>query len=68
MRVIGAIVSIHAHPEHVVSALSPDSNEFMTVEVIDGRITAKIESESLRSMIATVDDYLMNLSISERLC
>ena len=68
MHITGTIVSVHAHPEHVVSALSPDSDGFMTVEVIDGCVTAKIEEESLRSVIATVDDYLMNLSVSERLC
>jgi hypothetical protein len=69
MRVIGTITSNSAHhPEHVVSALSPDSGEFMLVEVVNSCVVAKIEGKSLRSVIATVDDYLMNLSVSERLC
>lgn len=67
MHVTGMIVSAHVHAGHVASALSPDSAGFMTVDVVDGHVVAKIEGESLRSVIATVDDYLMNLSVSERL-
>ena len=68
MYISGTITSAHAHPEHVVSALSPDSDGFMTVEALDGWIVARVEGETLRSVIATVDDNLMNLSVSEQLC
>ena len=45
MYISGTITSAHAHPEHVVSALSPDSDGFMTVEVLDGCIVASVEGE-----------------------
>lgn len=68
MQVTGKITSAHQHAWHVAASLSPDSNGFMTVEVVDGCVVARVRGESLRSVIATVDDYLMNLSVSERLC
>ncbi|MDR3102663.1 MAG: hypothetical protein LBU24_05570 [Methanocalculaceae archaeon] len=68
MHVEAKIMSAHVHADCVALALSPDNGEFMTVEVLGGRVVAKISGGSLRSMIATVDDYLMNLSVSERLC
>ena len=68
MRITGVIVSSHPHAAYVASALSPDSDGFMTVEILYGSVVAKVDGESLRSVIATVDDYLMNLSVSERLC
>lgn len=68
MQVTGKITSAHLHAHYVAAALSPDSNGFMTVEVVEDCVVARVEGESLRSVIATVDDYLMNLSVSERLC
>ncbi len=67
MYVSGTIRSFHTNAENVAQALSPDNGGFMTVTVVDGFVSAKISGESLRSVIATVDDYLVNLSVSERL-
>ncbi|HJJ89282.1 MAG TPA: KEOPS complex subunit Pcc1 [Methanocorpusculum sp.] len=68
MHVTGTIVSVHTHPDHVALTLAPDSNGTMSVEVVEGHVMAKIDGYSLRTVIATVDDYLMNLSVSEQLC
>ncbi|MDU9376941.1 hypothetical protein McpSp1_15830 [Methanocorpusculaceae archaeon Sp1] len=67
MHVSGTITSVHANAENVAQSLSPDNGGFMTVTAVDGCVVAKISGESLRSVIATVDDYLVNLSVSERL-
>ncbi|MDV0442871.1 KEOPS complex subunit Pcc1 [Methanorbis rubei] len=67
MYVTGTITSMHASAENVAKALSPDNGGFMTVDAVGGYVVAKIEGKSLRSVIATVDDYLVNLSVSERL-
>lgn len=68
MRITGEMRTVHPGADHIAESLSPDNGGFMTVSVRDGCVVAKIDGESLRSIIATVDDYLMNLSISERLC
>lgn len=68
MRITAEIRSRYPDAEHIAASLSPDNGGFMTVCGSDGCVVANIEGESLRSIIATVDDYLMNLSVSERLC
>lgn len=68
MRITGELRSMHPGADCIAASLSPDNGGFMRVDVEDGCVVARIEGESLRSVLATVDDYLMNLSISERLC
>jgi hypothetical protein len=40
----------------------------MTTGVEDGCVKTVIRSNNLRSVIASVDDYLMNLGIAEEIC
>ena len=64
----GTMASANGHPVQGGAALSGGSDGVRAVEVRDGCMVARVEGESLRSVIATVDDYLMNLSVSEQLC
>ncbi len=67
MEIYGTIETIHTHPVLIASALSPDNLSGMTTEVIDGVLRTTILSDRLRSVIASVDDYLMNLMVAEEL-
>lgn len=67
MHITGLIVSKHSEPSDVAASLAPDNGDFIRVHVRDGNVVAEIEGESLRTVIATVDDYLMNLQVSEKL-
>jgi len=40
----------------------------METKADDGRVRTTIEGTSLRSVIASVDDYLMNLAVAEDTC
>ena len=46
----------------------PDCTVGLFVGVEDGCVKTVIRSQNLRSVIASVDDYLMNLGIAEEIC
>ena len=67
MEICGVIETEHRNPGLIASALSPDNLSGMTTAAVDGVLRTTIRSERLRSVIASVDDYLMNLLIAEEL-
>ena len=67
MKISGEIRSKNLRADDIEKSLSPDNGGFIETSFEDGCIVARINGESLRSVIATVDDYLMNLSVAERL-
>jgi hypothetical protein len=67
-RIQGTIVTGHRHPACVAGALRPDNLSSMRTTCQEGCVVSVIESEYLRSVIASVDDYLMNLDIAEEIC
>ena len=67
MKISGEIRSQNLRAEDIEKSLSPDNGGFIETSFEDGCIVARVNGESLRSVIATVDDYLMNLSVAERL-
>ncbi len=69
IRVEGSIETPHRHPDCVAAALEPDNLALMrTYPTTEGRVRVEIEGARLRSIIASVDDYLMNLAIAEDIC
>lgn len=68
LGVQGVITTGHADPQTVAAALSADNLSLMKSEVVDAHVTTTIESGRIRSVIASVDDYLMNLAIAEEIC
>jgi len=52
----------------VAGALAPDNLPGMVTAADGDLVTFGIEGTHLRSVTATVDDYLMNLTIAEELC
>ncbi|MDO5845806.1 MAG: KEOPS complex subunit Pcc1 [Methanocorpusculum sp.] len=67
MKTTGEI-SVHTpSAERIAEALSPDNGGFIECRAEGGNVCAYVFGESLRTIIATVDDYLMNLSVAEQL-
>ncbi|HVP25834.1 MAG TPA: KEOPS complex subunit Pcc1 [Methanomicrobiales archaeon] len=68
MQVTGTITTAHCDPGRVARSLSPDNLASMRTFPGDGVVITEIAGGNLRSIIASVDDYLMNLAIVEDLC
>jgi hypothetical protein len=52
----------------VAAALEPDNLNLIRTVQIEGGVQALVDGARLRSIIATVDDYLMNLAIADDVC
>ena len=61
----GRITTLHRNAGAVASALTPDNLRTMTTTAEGDRVTTVITGTQCRSVIASVDDYLMNLAIAE---
>jgi hypothetical protein len=64
----GVISTAHVNPSCVAHALRVDNLSAMKTEVSNGTVRTEITGTKLRSVIASVDDYLMNLAIAEEGC
>ena len=49
----------------ILRALSPDNLRSMKSEISDERVAVRFFSEKIGSLLATVDDFLMNVKIGE---
>jgi tRNA threonylcarbamoyladenosine modification (KEOPS) complex Pcc1 subunit len=59
------IRTTHAHAETVAAALRPDNSDSMTTRVDGDSIVTDIERETTGGLQATVDDYVMNLTVAD---
>ena len=65
MHIEGRITTLHRNAAAVASALTPDNMRSMSTTAEGDRVTTLITGTQIRSVIASVDDYLMNLAIAE---
>lgn len=49
----------------VLQALAPDNLRSMQTEITDEKVSVQFRSEKIGSLLATVDDFLMNVKIGE---
>ncbi len=68
IRVDGTISTPHPRAACVAAALAPDNLSLIRTRAADGSVTTDLSGTRLRSIIASVDDYLMNLTIAEDIC
>jgi hypothetical protein len=68
ISVRGTIITAHRDPERIARSLSPDNLASMGTRPGDGIVITEISGKNLRSVIASVDDYLTNLAIAEDVC
>ncbi|HJJ42511.1 MAG TPA: KEOPS complex subunit Pcc1 [Methanocorpusculum sp.] len=66
MKVTGEIRLAAWDAEKLAASLKPDCAGYMECFADGDEIVAEFDGESLRTIISTVDDYLMNLSIAQR--
>ena len=66
MQVSALISTVHADARSVASSLAPDNLKGMTTTADGDRVTTVIHGTQIRSVIASVDDYLMNLELRMR--
>ena len=52
----------------ISGSLSPDNMPNMEVEIIDDGVVTYFTTEKLGSLIATLDDYLMNVKVALDVC
>jgi hypothetical protein len=68
MQIEGTISTTHERAGCVADALRPDNLSSMETRAEGDRVITTISGRQVRSVIATVDDYLMNLAIAEDAC
>jgi hypothetical protein len=68
MQIEGTITTRHTNARCVAGALAPDNLSSMTTIPVGDQVRITITGTQLRSVIASVDDYLMNLAIAEDAC
>ena len=68
MRCEGVIRTRHERPVCVAAALAPDDHLLCSTTVEEGAVVARLASCTCGSIIATMDDYLMNCQIAEEQC
>lgn len=57
----------HERPSDVAAAVRPDNTSEMTTRVVDGAVETTVERDSADGLRATVDDYVVNLRVADRL-
>lgn len=57
----------HERPAAVAAALQPDNTAEMATRVEAGQVVTSIERKTTGGLRSTLDDYLVNLSVADRL-
>ena len=68
MQIAGMIATVHRSADCVAAALAPDNLKSMTTTASKDRVTTIIAGTQVRSVIASVDDYLTMLAIADDAC
>jgi uncharacterized protein YjdB len=64
----GEITTLHRNASCVAGSIRPDNLLSMQTMASGNVVRTVVSGTKLRSLIASVDDYLMNLAIAEELC
>lgn len=68
IHIWGKLTTEHKHPYCVAAALRPDNLQSMETRSQGVTVVTTLEGTSIRSVLASVDDYLMNLAIADEVC
>ena len=63
----GKIVTPHKRPHIIMEAIRPDNTQNMRTTCKNGELITEFEIDGIGTLIATVDDYLLNLKIAEEI-
>ncbi len=64
---MGRIITTHKKPYVIADAIKPDNTRNMSTACGNESITTEFMLEEIGTLIATVDDYLLNLKIAEEM-
>ena len=64
----GKILIEHDKYDIIANSLIPDNLLNMKSIITNGTIVTDITIDRLNSLIATIDDYLMNVKVAEEIC
>lgn len=64
MKITGNIISKLESAEIIAEALSPDNAGYMECAAEGDVLSASFSGDSVKTVLSTVDDYLMNLSVA----
>ena len=67
-QIEGTITTVHDNAGCIAAALAPDNLRSMETKADGNRVITTITGTQLRSVIASVDDYLMNLEVAQDAC
>lgn len=68
MLIQGSIRTMHRNAACVAAALRPDNLNSMITTAENDHVITTITGTQIRTVIASVDDYLMNLTIAGDAC
>lgn len=68
MNIQGEIRTTHNHAKCIAESISADNLSEMKTRAERDRVITSITSTRVRSVIASMDDYLMNLAVAEDVC
>ncbi len=72
MKITGVIRTVHANPACVAASVAADNLKEMETRPIEvngvGMVETILTSTQIRSVIASMDDYLANITVAEELC
>ncbi|MBP2132964.1 hypothetical protein J2128_000885 [Methanomicrobium sp. W14] len=68
IKITGTITTYHKNPLCISESLKADNLRSMNTEVSGKNVICRIKNDKLRSVVASVDDYMMNLSIADEIC
>jgi hypothetical protein len=66
-RCRATVSTTHVDAATVAAALEPDNTDEMSTRVDDGRIVTTVERDSPGGLRSTVDDYVVNLGVADRI-
>ncbi|NHX36509.1 MULTISPECIES: KEOPS complex subunit Pcc1 [Halolamina] len=62
------LATTHDDPRVVAAALAPDNTDAMTTAVDGDAVRTTIVREDAGGLAASVDDYLVNLTVADAVC
>jgi hypothetical protein len=68
MNIQGIIRTTHTHAQCIADSVSADNLSEMKTHAEGNYVITQITSTKVRSVIASMDDYLMNLTVAEEVC
>jgi len=68
MQIEGIIATTHRNPSCIAGAIRVDNLSAMETSATATAVVTTVTGTKLRSVIASVDDYLMNLAIADEAC